>query len=159
MESLPARAKGVGNSTTLSEDVLTERDAAPVLRRLSESVAKRLRAGKQLAGSISVEIKYADFSAASHQMPLNPPSNAAGTLYSASLRLFRRLWNGEPIRLLGVRTTRLTDENAPVQLSIFDIDWEKNEKQQKLDAALDKIRKKYGEQAIRRGSDVTAKKL
>ena len=37
--------------------------------------------------------------------------------------------------------------------------WEKNEKQQKLDAALDKIRKKYGEQAIRRGSDVTAKKL
>ena len=159
VESLPARAKGVGNSTTLSEDVLTEQDAAPVLRRLSESVAKRLRAGKQLAGSISVEIKYADFSAASHQMPLNPPSNAAGTLYSASLRLFRRLWNGEPIRLLGVRTTRLTDENAPVQLSIFDIDWEKNEKQQKLDAALDKIRKKYGEQAIRRGSDVTAKKL
>lgn len=159
VESLPARAKGVGNSTTLSEDALTERDAAQVLRRLSESVAKRLRAGKQLAGSISVEIKYADFSAASHQMPLNPPSNAAGTLYSASLRLFRRLWNGEPIRLLGVRTTRLTDENAPVQLSIFDIDWEKNEKQQKLDAALDKIRKKYGEQAIRRGSDVTAKKL
>ena len=92
-------------------------------------------------------------------MPLNPPSNAAGTLYSASLQLFRRLWNGEPIRLLGVRTTRLTDENAPVQLSIFDIDWEKNEKQQKLDAALDKIRKNYGEQAIRRGSDVTAKKL
>ena len=159
VESLPSRAKGVGNSTTLSEDVLTERDAAQVLRRLSESVAKRLRAGKQLAGSISVEIKYADFSAASHQMPLNQPSNAAGTLYSASLRLFRRLWNGEPIRLLGVRTTRLTDENAPVQLSIFDIDWEKNEKQQKLDAALDKIRKKYGEQAIRRGSDVTAKKL
>ena len=65
VESLPARAKGVGNSTTLSEDVLTERDAAPVLRHLSESVAKRLRAGKQLAGSISVEIKYADFSAAS----------------------------------------------------------------------------------------------
>ena len=53
---------------------------------------------------------------------------------------------------------RLTDEDAPIQLSIFDIDWEKNEKQQKLDAALDKIRQKYGEQAIRRGSEVTAKK-
>ena len=46
----------------------------------------------------------------------------------------------------------------PHPASIFDIDWEKNEKQQKLDAALDKIRQKYGEQAIRRGSEVTAKK-
>ena len=121
-------------------------------------MAKRLRAAGQLAGSISVEIKYSDFSSSSHQMPLEPPSNAAATLYAASLRLFRRLWNGDPIRLLGVRTTRLTDEDAPIQLSIFDIDWEKNEKQQKLDAALDKIRQKYGEQAIRRGSEVTAKK-
>ena len=158
VESLPARAKGIGNSTTLSKDALTEKEAAPVLRRLSESVAKRLRAAGQLAGSISVEIKYSDFSSSSHQMPLELPSNAAATLYAASLRLFRRLWNGDPIRLLGVRTTRLTDEDAPIQLSIFDIDWEKNEKQQKLDAALDKIRQKYGEQAIRRGSEVTAKK-
>ena len=60
VESLPARAKGIGNSTTLSKDALTEKEAAPVLRRLSESVAKRLRTAGQLAGSISVEIKYSE---------------------------------------------------------------------------------------------------
>ena len=152
VESVPAKAKGIGNSTTLSRDALTLEDAAPVLRSLSESVGSRLRKAHQMAGSISVEIKYSNFVSVSHQMPLTPASNANGSLYKASMALFEQLWNGEPIRLLGVRTTHLTDEDSPVQLSLFDIDWEKNEKQKKLDAALDKIRQKYGTQAVRRGS-------
>lgn len=157
VESIPAKAKGIGNSTTLSQDALSEDEAAPILRRLSESVGRRLRSEHQLAGNISVEIKYASFISTSHQMPLDPPTNANASIYRASLKLFQRLWNGEPIRLLGVRTTHLSDEDAPIQLSIFDIDWEKNEKQKKLDAALDKIRQKYGESAVRRGSEVSEK--
>jgi len=154
VESAPAKAKGIGNSTTLSRDALTLSDAKPVLRSLSDSVGRRLRQAGQLAGSISVEIKYSNFVSTSHQMPLNPPANSNDRIYQASLELFGSLWNGEPIRLIGIRTTHLSDEGAPVQLSLFDIDWQKNEKQHKLDAALDKIRQKYGAESVKRGSDI-----
>lgn len=156
--SVPVKAKGIGNSVTLSCDALSRIDALPILLRLSESVGRRLRDKAQLAGNISVEIKYASFLSTSHQMPLSPPSNTSDTLYRASLQLFDRLWNGEPIRLIGIRTTHLSDQDAPVQLSLFDMDWEKNEKQKKLDSALDKIRKKYGNSAVRRGSEISLKK-
>ena len=101
-----------------------------------------------------MEIKYSNFISTSHQMPLQPPVNSNDRIYQASLELFAALWNGDPIRLLGIRTTHLEDEGAPVQLSLFDIDWKKNEKQHKLDAALDKIRQKYGEESVKRGSDM-----
>ena len=154
VESVPAKAKGIGNSTTLSKDALTLSDVKPVLRSLADSVGGRLRAAGQLAGSISVEIKYSNFVSASHQMPLKPSANSNDRIYQAALELFGRLWNGEPIRLLGIRTTHLEDEGAPVQMSLFDIDWKKNEKQHKLDAALDKIRQKYGDGSVKRGSEM-----
>src|SRR5699024_11730733 len=54
-------AKGIGNSTTLSEDVETEEEAGKVLLMLSESVGGRLRKAGKKAGSITVEIRYATF--------------------------------------------------------------------------------------------------
>ena len=154
VESVPAKAKGIGNSTTLSKDALTLQEVKPVLRTLADSVGRRLRKAGQTAGCICVEIKYSNFISTSHQMPLQPPVNSNDRIYQASLELFAALWNGDPIRLLGIRTTHLEDEGAPVQLSLFDIDWKKNEKQHKLDAALDKIRQKYGEESVKRGSDM-----
>ena len=69
--------------------------------------------------------------------------------------MFDELWNGEPIRLLGIRTTKLEDEGEPVQINLFDYQREQKsrEKQQKLDAALDSIRKRFGDGAIRRGDE------
>ena len=79
-------------------------------------------------------------------------------IYEVACELFRELWNGEPIRLLGIRTSKLVDESEPEQMSIFDFQEEyvketvKDEKHQKLDKALDQIRKKYGNDAIVRGT-------
>lgn len=167
VESVPAKAKGIGNSTTLSKDALTFEDAKPVLRTLADSVGGRLRKARQLAGSISVEIKYSNFVSTSHQMPLNPPGNSNDRIYQAAIELFRQLWNGEPIRLLGIRTTHLSDVGEPVQMNLFDMDWgstaksemlqqkqQHTEKQKKLDAALDQIKQRYGAGAIKRGSDL-----
>ena len=109
---------------------------------------------------INVEIKYADFRSASHQRNLPEPTNTTTLLYRNACQLFDELWNGSPIRLLGVRTTRLSDMDAPVQLSLFDQISSQPEKtagpsREKLDAldtALDAIRNKYGKDAIVRGS-------
>ena len=122
--SVPAKAQGIGNSTTLSRDVSDRREAFHVLLSLSDSVSSRLRKSGQLAGMISVEIKYSSFQSVSHQCSLAEPSNLSQIIYQTSCRLFDELWNGSPIRLLGVRSSKLTDLSEPTQLSLFDLQTE-----------------------------------
>ena len=151
---VPSKAKGIGNSTTLSSDALTEEDARKVLLSLCESVGQRLRSSHQLAGQVCTEIRYSDFRNVSHQMPLAVPTASPDLLLESAVSLFGELWDGTPIRLLGVRTSKLVPEDEPVQLSLFDYTTPRSEKQQKLDAALDDIRAKYGKDAVKRGSFV-----
>ncbi|MBQ8315493.1 MAG: DNA polymerase IV, partial [Lachnospiraceae bacterium] len=67
--------------------------------------------------------------------------------YSAARRLFYELWDGSPIRLLGVSTGNVTDD-ACFQYDLFDTD--KREKLSKLNAAVDEIRGKFGSSALKR---------
>lgn len=153
-----AEAKGIGNSTTLPKDAVTEEEAMNVLLGLAESVGRRLRKHEMKAGMVSVEIKYHNFEVNSHQKQLERQTNSDQIIYRESVDLFKELWNKEPIRLLGIRTSKLVQEGEPEQLSIFDIQYEQrserplDKKHEQLDKALDKIRRKYGEDAVKRGS-------
>lgn len=147
----PSRSKGVGNSTTLSTDVQSREKAFRTLLDLSESVSGRLRASRQLAGQVCTEIKYSSFHSVSHQMPLPAPTNSTDAIYTYACRLFDELWDGSPVRLLGVRATKLTETGTPVQLSIFDTAL-LSDKQRRLNSALDSIRERYGANAVKRGS-------
>lgn len=149
---VPDQAKGIGNSTTLSADAATREEAAKVLLELSESVGRRLRAAHFRAGQVCTEIKYSTFRSVSHQTGLDTPTASTDVIYRTACSLFDELWNGSPIRLLGIRTGKLTEENEPVQLSLFDYTAPDSGKQKKLDEALDQIRGKYGSDAIKRGS-------
>lgn len=150
--------KGIGNSTTLSKDVVTEERAREVLLMLAESVGARLRKEGQKANMVSVEIKYSTFQSFSHQKQLTRATNADQMIYQQACELFRELWNGEAIRLLGIRTSKLVADDAPEQMTIFDYSYNEKEKKnidekhQKLDKALDEIRKKFGDEAIKRGT-------
>lgn len=160
----PVDAKGIGNSITLKEDALTRETACRALLSLAESVAGRLRKAEQLASMISTEIKYNTFQSVSHQTTLSVPVNTTDSIYHTACMLFDEIWNGTPIRLLGIRTSKLVSQNGPVQMSLFNLTGSEitastpesvtisSEKQQKLDHALDAIRKKYGSEAIVRGS-------
>ncbi|MDE6673767.1 MAG: DNA polymerase IV, partial [Acetatifactor sp.] len=154
----PVKMRGIGNSTTLHRDALTREDACPVLLSLAESVAARLRASGELAGMVSTEIKYATFQSVSHQTQLSAPTASSQDIYRTACRLFDELWNGQPIRLLGIRTSKLVAEVEPIQLSLFDYNESTDrpshasEKQQRLDKALDSLRGKYGKDIIKRGS-------
>ena len=160
VQSEETAAKGVGNSTTLPKDVEKAEDAKKVLFSLAESVGKRLRKAGQKANMVSVEIRYSDFQNVSHQKQLGRASGADQVIYEAACSLFDELWNGEPIRLLGVRTAKLVDEDEPEQLSLFDLQFEVKsekpkksmEKLKKLSAAMGEIRGKYGADAVIRGS-------
>lgn len=157
--STPSESKGIGNSTTLSKDITVKEEAYKTLLALSESVATRLRQAEQLAGMISVEIKYSSFRSVSHQTILYSPTDTSRIIYETSCRLFDELWDNSPIRLLGVRSSKLISASEPMQLSIFDLNAfspaEKRpaaEKLAALDKALDNIRNKYGSNAVVRGS-------
>lgn len=156
----PAKRKGVGNSITLSHDVTDRQEAASTLLMLAESVAKRLRASHEAAGLVCMEIKYSSFKTCSHQTTLSFPTASTELIYKTALSLFDAIWDNTPIRLLGLRTSKLCADTEPVQLSLFDSGYnpKDSEKQRKLDAALDTIRDKYGSSAIVRGSLLPPKK-
>ena len=161
VEPTQAAAKGIGNSHTLSKDATTKEEACKTLLALADSVAIRLRKSGVYASMVSVEIKYSDFRQSSHQCSLKTPVNTASAIYEAACSLFDELWDASPIRLLGIRTSKLVDVLEPTQLSLFDFMGETNslvsnqkisQKQEKLENALDIIREKYGKDAIVRGS-------
>ncbi|MCQ2519459.1 MAG: DNA polymerase IV [Lachnospiraceae bacterium] len=163
----PEEVKGIGNSTTAEHDVTDRGEASGILYSLCESVSSRLKKHGFLTTQVSVEIKYATFKSVSKQCVLDAPIETAHSLHEISMGLFDKLWNGDPIRLLGVRTTKLVGIDEPVQMSLFDympsetirdITPRDTEKQKKLEAALSSIRDKFGSDAIKKGETWQKKK-
>lgn len=150
----PAKAKGIGNSITLRQDAVTRDECCKALLSLAESVGRRLREDSQTAFMISTEIKYNTFQTVSHQTTLPTPTSSTEVIYHTACELFDELWDRTPVRLLGIRTSKLQNKNEPVQLNLFDLSESspKGEKQEKLDAALDSIRQKFGTGSVIRGS-------
>ena len=122
---------------------------------------------------VSCEIKYSTFRSVSHQTTLSSPTDSADVIYQTACSLFDELWNRSPVRLLGIRTSRLTDHSEPIQMNLFDLAKQKTtdahlleqkspefdtKRQQKLNQALDKIKHKYGDSAVIRGSLLKEKK-
>lgn len=149
-----SEAKGVGNSTTLSEDAATVEEAMKVFYKLAKSVGARLRKAGQRAGMVSMEIKYYDFRTASHQKQLLKPTNEDQVLYETACQLFKEIWSGEPVRLLGIRTAKLSAESEPEQMTLFDMELPQppDEKHQRLNAAMEAIWKRYGNDAVKKAS-------
>ncbi len=152
--SQPAKMKGIGNSITLTEDAATREDAFHVLLSLAESVGRRVRASGELAGMVSTEIKYATFQSVSHQTTLETPSDSTDRIYQTACKLFDELWTGAPVRLLGIRVSKLVPNTEPTQINLFDYQKKapESDKQKKLNTALDSLRSKYGKDIIKRGS-------
>lgn len=141
--------KGYGNSITLARDVDDYDTAFQVLLALCETVGSRLRRDHVLCGCICVELKDWKFRSLSHQMMLDTPTDSSTVLYENACRLLREFWDLTPVRLIGVRTTKISDENF-VQMNLFDT--KRNEKLEQMEKAVDAIRDKYGMDSIKRAS-------
>lgn len=150
VESVAENNKNYGNSTTISFDVTDEGTAKMVLLSLCETVAYRLRKDDMKAEVLSVSIKDFELKTVSHQCVMPAPTNITSELHMIACQLFDELWDGTPIRLLGVSTSKVSKEAGGRQMNLFDdTDYDKLEK---MDQAVDKIRKKFGNDAIMRAS-------
>lgn len=140
--------KGYGNSTTIAFDVSDASTAKLVLLALAETVGTRLRAADVQAEVIAVGIKTFDLQYKSHQVTLHNATNITNELHLHACRLFDELWDGTPIRHLGIHTSRLQDRIDMRQLDMFDTaDYEKLTK---MDQTVDQIRARYGKDSVKR---------
>jgi DNA polymerase-4 len=147
--------KGYSNSTTISLDVEEESTAKMILLSLSENVAARLRKDDLVANVVSVEIVDSKFRHTSHQTTLLSPTHSTDEIHRSACLLFDELWDGSPIRLLGIQTSKVVSDAAERQMNLFN--FETDEKKEKLDQAIDKIRDRFGSSAIQRASLVKQK--
>lgn len=144
----PPENKGYGNSMTTPWDVTRPDEAKQVLLSLCETVGMRLRRDGKRAGMVTVTLRTTEFRDVSRQMQLPSETNVTEELYRAACQVFEALWDREtPLRQLGVRVGKITRGDWR-QYSLFDDrDYARMEK---VDAAVDGIRAKYGEGAIQR---------
>ncbi len=140
--------KGLGNSTTIHFDVEDRGTAHLALLSLVETVAARLRQAEYCALLVSVSIRTNEFLNASHQRKIYTPTDSTNQIHEMACELFDELWQGQPIRHLGVRVSELCN-NDFIQLSMFEKDYEK---ERKLDRVIDSIRARFGSKAVFRSS-------
>ncbi len=143
------KPKGIGNSVTLPEDISNIDKLEEILLALTEQVTYRLRKQKMLAKVVNVQLRNKDFVDTSHQRKLSNATASTKEIFSYAKELLEQMYRkGTPIRLIGVRVDDLTDKEE-MQISLFQ-DEVKNEKQEKLDKTIDKLKEKYGYNLITR---------
>ena len=141
--------KGYGNSITLPRDISDYNTACQVLLALSETVGARLRASQVRCNCICVELKDWQFGTQSHQLSLDIPTDSTAILYQNACKLLKEFWDLTPVRLIGLRTTRISEDHFE-QMSLFESP--RSQKMKELEKAVDSIRGKYGVDSIKRAS-------
>ena len=150
VKAQPEEAKGFSVETTFNDDIVSVDQVLPILLEQCDVVATRMRRKGKKCISVSVTFRTLDFKNKSHQTTLPNATDTTDEIYKKAKKLFTESWKGEPLRLIGVALTNLTDESFE-QLSLFE-DNEKKERNRKLDATMDAIRQKFGNDKITRAS-------
>lgn len=143
----PPANKGYGNSITVGTDVTDRETALTILLSLCETIGARLRADHAYISVVSVSVVDTAFRRSSHQITLPSSTDITEKIYGAACELFNQLWDGEPLRLLGVHTSRATSENF-VQYDMFNPS--ESDKLSRLNLAIDQIRNRYGDESVKR---------
>lgn len=139
--------KSIGNSLTVYRDLKDEEDVRMVLHLLSDSVAARMReSGLTRARTVHLYARASDLSGYQKQGKLPRPCSNAIEISKKAFQLFREVYPWQNyVRGLGVSVSDFCF--GAEQLDLFG-SLEKDEKQRRLDAAVDKLRKKYGNNVI-----------
>ena len=147
--------KSVGNGTTFPQNLTTAEQVRGGIAILADSVASRLRHAGLYAGGIQVTVRDPQFRDRSRQMQLPAPTHLIRELTAAAMELTHQLWKPPaPVRALTVTAIHLVrSEDAYEQVDLFTAGAApKQEKQEKLEAAMDRLRGKYGAGVISYGA-------
>jgi DNA polymerase-4 len=142
--TVPGAPRSVSREETFARDV-SQRDALHLrIAELASDVGARLRTGGWTARTVTLKLRYSDFTTITRQETLHSSTATDTTVRDAALALLDAAWSGSAVRLLGVGVSGLAD--AP-QLDLFD-----RPAVDRIDHTLDALRQRFGHDAIRRGT-------
>lgn len=141
-------AKSVSAETTFFEDISRHDDLVPVLRRLSEKVSARLKKHEIAGHTVVLKMKTADFKSRTRNRLLEDPTQLADRIFRTGLSLMEKETDGTKFRLLGIGVTDLCD---PALADPPDLVDQQAGRRAAAEAAMDKLRDKFGKAAVETG--------
>ncbi|MCF7818813.1 MAG: DNA polymerase IV [Kiritimatiellales bacterium] len=154
---LDTEEKSISNETTFAEDVSDREEIEATFKRLIDKVGGRLRKAGFFATTVHLKLRWSDFSTITRQTRLAIPCCDDTTLRETGMALLKEHLPHRPVRLIGFGVSGLTETDQPQtqQLNLFETpDTAQHEKRGRLSHVADRIKQKFGNQSIRRGSDL-----
>lgn len=142
--------KSIGNSTTTPRDMVNDDDVKTVFTVLAESVARRLREHGVKGRSVAISVRDCDLRSFTRQTHLKTHTDVSTEIITAAMALFRANYDWEkPLRSIGVSVSDFGED-----ILQFDLNGtvEKHEKLERLEHAVDDIRRRFGNYAVQRAS-------
>ncbi len=140
------QVKSVGNGLTFPKDLETEDEIRTAIYYLTETVAERLRLKNLKCTTVQLTIRDSDFDTITRQKGVTP-TNSVHNIANECISLFysgRK--NKKPVRMLTVTASSLINEDFDYQISLFDS--AATEKHEKVDKAMDLIKRRYGKNSV-----------
>jgi len=152
----PSAAKSISRETTFSKDTKDRSFLQATLRYLSERVGSQLRQQDKQAKSITLKLRYADFTTITRSHTLSQATDTDHTIFDTGIKLLMKELTREkqPIRLIGIEVSNLVEPGR--QLDMLDASAQRLEQ---LNKAIDRIRNKYGFTAIQTGRTLLLKDI
>jgi DNA polymerase-4 len=141
-------SRSISREGTFGSDVVDPEHLRAVLRAFSESVGSQLRQQGKRARTVSLKLRYEDFTTLSRSKTMQRPVSSNEAIFEAANALLSRIRQAEkrPVRLIGVGASGLVED--VVQLSLEPSGETKSES---LSATFDKVRQKYGTRSLQTG--------
>lgn len=145
-----APIKSIGNSTTTPRDLENNLDVQIILTALAESVSARLRENGFKCNVVEISVRDNGLYHFTRQKKLKEATNITSEIAKEAYNLFLANYKWDkPIRSLGVRGSDLVVADMPIQMDLF-MNQEQREKREKVDKAVDEIRKRFGYHSVQR---------
>ena len=141
-------AKSVSAETTFFDDISRHDDLVPIMRRLSEKVSKRLKSEDLAGQTVVLKLKTADFKSRTRNKRLEDPTQLADRIFRTGISMLERETDGTKFRLLGIGVTDLTDPARADPPDLVDV---QAGRRAAAEAAMDKLREKFGAAAVETG--------
>lgn len=150
--------KSIGNSTTTPRDMVTDEDVKAVITVLGESVARRMREQGLKGKTVTITVRDKNLYHFTRQCKLNNATDVSIEIIKTAMKIFRNnySWNN-PIRSIGIAVSDFNIEEG-IQYDLSG-SVEKREKLERLERAVDDIRRRFGNYAVQRASLLKDEKL
>ena len=137
--------KSVGHEETFHTDIGDREFLRSELLRLADRVAARLRRAEWETSTVSIKVRFADFTTLTRAQSLAEPTSVGQRIGAAAQDLLEGIGRHDPVRLIGVRAEKLRQSGGGA-IAL----WDDDEEWRRVEGALDRAQEKFGGGAVTR---------